>query len=96
MRHVDHKTNMIAPVFHEVAVIAGSARRRRWSSEEKARIVAESLDPVVSVSAVARKHVINPDQLFTLASAGPGPGGTVAGGGAGRAACQRPPIDPMR
>jgi transposase len=46
-------------------VIEGSTRRRRWSREEKTRIVAESLDPVVSVSAVARKHGLNPNQLFT-------------------------------
>lgn len=51
--------------FHEVTVIDGSARWRRWSREEKARIVAESLDPVVSVSAVARGHGLNPNQLFT-------------------------------
>lgn len=51
--------------FHEVTVIDGSARRRRWSREEKARIVAESLAPVVSVSAVARRHGLNPAQLFT-------------------------------
>ena len=31
----------------------------------EARIVAETLDPVVSVSAVARWHGLNPNQLFT-------------------------------
>ena len=50
--------------FHDVAVIAGTARRRRFSVDEKLRIVAESFDPTVSVSAVARRYGINPNQLF--------------------------------
>jgi transposase len=50
--------------FHEVAIITGTARRRRFSLEEKMHVVAESLDPAVSVSAVAARHGINPNQLF--------------------------------
>ena len=50
------------PVFHEVTVISGSVGRRSWPVEEKARIVAESLDPAVSVSAVARRYGLNPNQ----------------------------------
>lgn len=65
MSEVDHTTGTKGPAFHEVTVIEGSARRRSWSVEEKARIVAESLDPAVSVSAVAERHGINPNQLFT-------------------------------
>jgi len=61
---VDQRTGRKAFGFHEITVIQGSARRRRWSLEEKARIVAESLDPAVSASAVARRHGINPNQLF--------------------------------
>jgi transposase len=66
-REVHHTTdtNGSAVGFHRIAVIEGSARRRRFSPEEKARIVAESLDPAVSVSAVARRHQINPNQVFT-------------------------------
>lgn len=65
MSEVDHTTDTKGPVFHEVTVIEGSARRRSWSVEEKARIVAESLDPAVSVSAVAQRHGLNSNQLFT-------------------------------
>jgi transposase len=66
-REVHHTTdtNGSAVGFHRIAVIEGSARRRRFSPEEKARIVAESLDPAVSVSAIAHRHQINPNQLFT-------------------------------
>ncbi len=61
---VDHRTDTKAAVFHEVTVIEGSVRRRRWSADEKARIVAESLDPAISVSAVAERHGLNPNQLY--------------------------------
>lgn len=44
-------------------VLVGPERRRRWSAEEKARIVAESMEPAASVSAVARRHGMHPNQL---------------------------------
>jgi len=40
-------------------------RRRRWSAAEKRRIVAESLQPGMSVSVVARRHDVNANQVFT-------------------------------
>jgi transposase len=62
--HHTTTTSGLVGGFHSVTLIEGSARRRRFSAEEKARIVAASLDPAVSVSAVARRHGINPNQLF--------------------------------
>lgn len=50
--------------FERIEVITGVARRRRWSSDEKRRTVAESLVPGVSVSAVAQRHGLRPNQLF--------------------------------
>jgi Transposase and inactivated derivatives len=47
-----------------IELITGASRRRRWSSEDKARIVVESLEPGVSVSEVARRHGLSPQQLF--------------------------------
>jgi len=47
-----------------IELITGAGRRRRWSSEDKARIVVESLDDGVSVSEVARRHGLSPQQLF--------------------------------
>jgi transposase len=63
---VDHRPGRTGEIagFHEVAIITGTARRRRFSPEEKMRVVAESLDPALSVSAVAARHGINPNQLF--------------------------------
>src|SRR5947209_6516566 len=50
--------------FRRLEVITGVGRRRRWTDEEKAWIVAESLDPATSVSAVARRYGLHPSQLF--------------------------------
>jgi transposase len=43
----------------------GSGRRRRWTSADKARIVAECGVPGSSVSIVARRHDLNANMLFT-------------------------------
>jgi len=48
-----------------VEVITSVQRRRRWSAEEKAVIVQETYAPGMSVSLVARRHGIAPNQLFT-------------------------------
>src|ERR687897_1347676 len=50
--------------FPRFEVIAGVGRRRRWSEEDKARIVAESLDPATTSSAVARRYGLHASQLF--------------------------------
>ena len=55
---------MNADNFHRVEVITGVGRRRRWTDEEKAWIVAESLDPATTVSAVARRYGLHASQLF--------------------------------
>lgn len=39
-------------------------RRRRYSPEEKQRLVEESLQPGMNMSIVARKHRISPSLLF--------------------------------
>lgn len=45
-------------------VLTGPGRRRRWSASEKGRIVAEALAPGASVSAVARRWQVCPQQVF--------------------------------
>ena len=47
-----------------IELITGTGRRRRWSREDKARIVVESFTGGVSVSEVARRHGLSPQQLF--------------------------------
>ena len=44
-------------------VVGGPTGRRRWPDAVKARIVQESFAPGASVSAVARRHGISPQQL---------------------------------
>jgi transposase len=45
--------------------VDGRRRRRLWSTDEKRRIVAETLAPGASVSVVARRHDLNANMLFT-------------------------------
>lgn len=45
-------------------IFTGSGRRRVWTPEEKARILAESYESGDKVSAVARRHELTPQQLF--------------------------------
>jgi transposase len=47
-----------------VEVITSVERRRRWSREDKQRIVAASLEPGANVSAVARQAGVHSSQLF--------------------------------
>ncbi|HYZ64936.1 MAG TPA: transposase [Acetobacteraceae bacterium] len=51
--------------FRRIEVLTGPTRRRRWSASEKARIVAETLAPGGSVSEVARRWQVCPQQVFT-------------------------------
>ena len=51
--------NTDAKGFRRVEVLSGPARRRRWSAAEKARIVAETLEPGVSASDVARRWQVS-------------------------------------
>jgi transposase len=47
-----------------IEVITRGERRRRWSLEEKQVIVAESLAPNASLTAVARRHEIGTGLLY--------------------------------
>jgi transposase len=47
-----------------VEIFTGAGRRRSWSAEQKAAIVAESLSESGSVSTVARRHGLTASQLF--------------------------------
>ena len=62
--HVRDDGNARAEEFGCVEVITGARRRRDWSDEEKLAIIAESFTTTTSISAVARRHGINKNQLF--------------------------------
>ncbi|MEG3091875.1 transposase, partial [Sphingomonas sp. PB1R3] len=51
--------------YNDGEVLSGVQRRRRWTPEEKVRIVEETYLPGMSVSLVARRHGIGAGQLFT-------------------------------
>ena len=61
---MDTEHTAITEPVRRIEVFTGTGRRRTWSIEDKARIVAESLTGGESVCAVARRHGLSPQQLF--------------------------------
>ena len=60
-------------INHKIEVLSGPERRRRWSTAEKLAIIQETYEADATVSIVARRHGIQPNQLFAwrkLASQG--------------------------
>ena len=57
----------------KIEVLSGPERRRRWSTADKLAIIQETYESDATVSIVARRYGIQPNQLFTwrkLASQG--------------------------
>jgi transposase len=54
-----HQSRHDAASYQRVEVITGRRRRRDWSDEEKARILAESADAEVNISEVARRNGVS-------------------------------------
>src|ERR1700712_3922562 len=50
--------------YRRVEMLTGPGRRRRWSHEDKARVVVESFAPGARPSEVARRWQICPQQVF--------------------------------
>ena len=63
--------------YPRIEVITGAARRRRWSTEEKLRIVDETLRSGESISILARRHGVAPNLLAAADDGG------LSGGGSG-------------
>jgi transposase len=51
--------------YAKAEILTGPQRRRRWSVSETLEIVAEAREPGVTVSLVARRRGVSPNQLFT-------------------------------
>ena len=60
-----HQSRHDADSYQRVEVITGRRRRRDWSDEEKARILAESADPEANISEVARRNGVSRGLLST-------------------------------
>ena len=59
-----HMSSPVATPVRRVEVFTGAGRRRIWSKEEKAAIVAESYSGADTASGVARRHGLTTSQLF--------------------------------
>jgi transposase len=65
MSTLDHTLEPKAGGVRRLEVITGMGRRRRFSEDDKARIIEQTLEPGTVVSDVARQHGLSPQQLFT-------------------------------
>jgi transposase len=54
----------MSETFSKVEVITGVARRRRFTIAQKLAIIAETTQPGVSMSYVARRHGLSPSLVF--------------------------------
>lgn len=50
--------------YRRLEVLTRPVRRRRWSADEKARVVAETAQPGAVVTEVARRWEVTPQQVF--------------------------------
>ena len=64
MSRFDRRCDTEVHEVRRLEVINGELGRRKWSAERKGAIVAESMQPGVVVSEVARRHDLTPQQLF--------------------------------
>jgi len=76
----DAATAAVNHVGHRA--ITGGGRRRRWSHDDKARIVRESREPGASVRKVARRYGLSPGQLYKWRQEARAPSGGSADAGA--------------
>ena len=65
MSTLDHTLEPKAGSVRRLEVITGTGRRRRFSDDDKARIIEETLVAGAVVSDVARRNGLSPQQLFT-------------------------------
>ena len=61
---MDTVHSAITEPVRRLEIFTGGGRRRKWSDEDKTRIVAEIVASGDSVCAVARRHGLSPQQLF--------------------------------
>jgi transposase-like protein len=54
----------MSDTFSRVEIITGVARRRRFTTKQKLAVVAETMQPGISISYVARRHGLSPSLVF--------------------------------
>jgi transposase-like protein len=54
----------MSETFSKVEMITGVARRRRFPMDQKLAVVAETMQPGMSISYVARRHGLSPSLVF--------------------------------
>lgn len=64
MSTLDHMLEPEPTVVRRLEVITGTGRRRRFSADDKSRIIEETLAPGAVVSEIARRHGLTPQQVF--------------------------------
>ena len=47
-----------------IEILTGQERRRRWSEDDKLRMLAEAEDEGIPLAEVARRHDVHPQQLY--------------------------------
>jgi transposase len=62
--HSDVLKGASAGLAQRLEIFTGVGRRRSWTAEQKAAIVAESFEDGALVSHVARRHGLTPQRLF--------------------------------
>jgi transposase len=50
--------------YRRIEVLTGPGRRRKWSDDDKARVIAETMEPGAKVTEVARRWQVSPQQVF--------------------------------
>jgi transposase len=54
----------MSDTFSRVEIITGVDRRRRFTTEQKLAVIAETMQPGLSISYVARRHGLSPSLVF--------------------------------
>jgi transposase len=50
--------------YRRIEVLTGPGRRRQWSDDDKARVIAETMQAGAKVTEVARRWQVSPQQVF--------------------------------
>ena len=54
----------VSDTFSRMEIITSVARRRRFTTEQKLAVLAETIQPDLSISYVARRHGLSPGLVF--------------------------------